>query len=189
MPLTPDVVLRTDDAAGDSFLTFLTGGGDRAQAVAIINLNGDPMGVTGTPLVVSVSNTVSVDDSTPIDVNIASTIHSHTHVVYGTAGAAVASAVISAVPAVLVELRAILDPAATADRWVMLFDNDGSVPPINGAVPIWRSYLPGASGIGESWGDIGLPFAVNGIYAAISSTANTLTITAAEAYFHAVSYT
>jgi hypothetical protein len=188
MALTPDTVLRTDDAAGDSFLTFLTGGGDRAQGVAIINLNGDPMGVSGTPIVASISNNVSVDDSTPINVNIASTTHVHTHIVYGTAGAAVAAASISAVAATLVELRVILDPAATVDRYVMLFDNDGSTPPVTGATPIWRSYLPGASGIGESWGDIGLPFA-SGIYAAISSTADTLTTTSAEAYFHAISYT
>lgn len=186
MPLTPDTVLRTDDAAGDSFLTFLTGGGDRAQGVAVVNLNGDPMGVTGTPMVVSVSNNVAVDDSTPIDVNIASTTHAHTHVVYGTAGAKVASAVISAVPATLVELRVVMDPLSTADRWLMLFD--ASSLPADTAVPIWRSYLPGGSGIGESWGDIGLPFPTTGIVAAISSTADTLTVTAAEGYFHAISY-
>ena len=45
MALTADVVLRTDDASGDSFLTFLDGSARRVQAVAIVNLNGDPMGV------------------------------------------------------------------------------------------------------------------------------------------------
>lgn len=187
MPLTPDTVLRTDDAAGDSFLTFITGSGDRAQGVAIVNLNGDPMGVTGTPIVASITGNVGIDDSTPIDVNVASSTHSHTHVTYATAGAAVASAVISAVPATLVELRVILDPTATADRWVMLFD--ASSLPADTAVPIWRSYLPGGSGIGESWGDIGLPFLSTGIVAAISTTADTLTVATAEGYFHAISYT
>ena len=186
MPLTPDVVLRTDDAAGDSFLTFLTGSGNRAQAVVIINLNGDPMGVTGTPVVTTVSNAIAIDDSTPIDVNIASTTHAHTHLTYATAGAAVASAIISAVPATLVELRVISDPTVTVDRYVMLFDATSL--PANGAAPLWRSYLPGGSGIGESWGDIGLPFTSLGIVAAISSTPDTLTVTSAEAYFHAISY-
>lgn len=186
MPLSPDTVLRTDDASGDTFLTFLDGSSRRVQGIAIVNLNADPMGVTGTPMVVSVSNNVSIDDTIPIDVNIASETHSHTHIQFGTAGAAVASAVLSASPSTLVELRVILDPTATTDRYVMLFDATSL--PSNGTVPIWRGFLPGGVELSESWTETGLDFPTNGIVVAISSTIDTLTVTGVEAFFHSVRF-
>jgi hypothetical protein len=184
--LTPDTVLRTDDAAGDSFLTFLDGSARRVQAVAVVNLNGDPMGVTGTPLVAEISNAVLLDDSTPINVNIASTTHTHTHTVHVTAGAAVASAVISGVPATLVELRVILDSAVAVDRYIMLFDATSLPSP--GTAPFWRLLVPAGSEASETWSPSGLEFPNLGIVAAVSSTINTLLVTGAEAYFSAVSY-
>ena len=187
MPLTPDTVLRTDDAAGDSFLTFLDGSARRVQAVAVVNLNGDPMGVTGTPLVAEISNAVLIDDTIPIDVNIASTTHTHTHNVYVTAGSAVASAVISGVPATLVELRVILDSAVAVDRYVMLFDDD-TLPITPGSAPFWRLLVPAGSEASETWNPSGLQFPTTGIVAVVSSDIGTLAITGAEAYFSAVSY-
>lgn len=187
MALTPDTVLRTDDAAGDSFLTFLDGSARRVQAVAVVNLNGDPMGVTGTPLIAEISNAITIDDTTPVDVNIASTTHTHTHNVYVTAGAAVDDAVISAVPATLVEFRAILDSAVAVDRYVMLFDAN-TLPVANGTAPFWRILVPAGSEASETWNPSGLNFPTNGIVAAVSSTIDTLTLTGAEAYFSAVSY-
>ena len=186
MPLSPDTVLRTDDAAGDSFLTFLDGSARRVQAVAIVNLNGDPMGVTGTPLVAEISNAVLIDSTTPIDVNIASTVHTHTHNVYVTAGSAVASAVISGAPATLVELRVILDSAVAVDRYVMLFDATSL--PVDTTPPFWRLLVPAGSEASETWNPSGLDFPNLGIVAAVSSTIGTLTVTGAEAYFSAVSY-
>jgi len=186
VPLTPDTVLRTDDAAGDSFLTFLTGAGSRAQGVAVVNLNGDPMGVSGTPFFVSVSNNVTLDDATPINVNIASSSLVTTHSIYSSA-AAQASHQISGVTATLIELRVISDPAVTLDRYVMIFDSIASIASLEGTAPIWRAYLPAGAAIGESWGDVGLEF-TTGITVAISSTIGNLTLTGAEAYFHSVSY-
>jgi len=186
--LTPDTVLRTDDAAGDSFLTFLDGFARRVQAVAVVNLNGDPMGVTGTPLVAEISNAVLLDDSTPINVNIASTTHTHTHTVHVTAGGAVSEAVISAVAATLVEFRAILDSAVAQDRYIMFFDDDGTSLPITpGTAPFWRLLVPAGSEASETWNPSGLEFST-GIVAVVSSTIGTLTQTGAEAYFSAVSY-
>lgn len=193
MALTPDTVLRTDDAAGDSFLTFLDGSARRVQAVAIVNLDGDPMGVVGTPLVAEISNAVLIDDSTPVDVNIASTTHTHTHTIYVTAGSAVASAIISGAPATLVELRAILDSSVAVDRYIMLFDADGTtagqqIGDLESTAPFWRLLVPAGSEASETWNPSGLSFPTNGIVAAVSSTIGTLTLTSAEAYFSAVSY-
>jgi hypothetical protein len=187
--LTPDTVLRTDDAAGDSFLTFLDGSARRVQAVAVVNLNGDPMGVSGTPLVAEISNAVLIDSSTPIDVNIASTTHTHTHTVHVTAGGAVSEAVISGDPATLVEFRAILDSAVAQDRYVMFFDDDGAALPITpGTAPFWRLLVPAGSEASETWNPSGLQFPTDGIVVVVSSTIATLTQTGAEAYFSAVSY-
>jgi hypothetical protein len=147
------------------------------------------MGVTGTPLVAEISNAVLLDDSTPIDVNIASTVHTHTHTVYVTAGAAVSEAIISAVPATLVEFRVILDSAVAQDRYVMFFDDDGTSLPITpGTDPFWRLLVPAGSEASETWNPTGLNFPTNGIVVAVSSTVDDLTQTGAEAYFSAVSY-
>jgi hypothetical protein len=186
MALTADVVLRTDDASGDSFLTFLDGSARRVQAVAIVNLNGDPMGVIGTPLVADISNAITIDDSTPVDVNIASTVHTHTHTVYVTSDAAVASAVISGVPATLVEFRVILDSAVAQDRYIMFFD--AVALPGAGTDPFWRLLVPAGSEASETWNPTGLNFPNLGIVVAVSSTIDDLTVTGAEAYFSAVSY-
>jgi len=184
MALIADVVTRTDDAAGDSFLTFLDGLGRRVQAVVVVNNNGDPAGITGTPLVVSVSNAVAVDDSTPINVNVASEVPAGTTVVYSTGNAPVASAIISTTAGYsLHELRVILDPAATTDRWLMLFD--ATSVPADTAVPYWRAFLPGGVETSETF-QFGLPFPNLGCVAVISSDPEDLAITGAEAYFQAI---
>lgn len=188
MPLTPDVVTRTDDAAGDAFLTFLDGTGRRSQAVVLVNLNGDPMGVTGTPVVVATgSNEVLIDSTTPVNVNIASTTHTHTHVVSATAGAAVANALIYSGVTTLVEFRVLLDPTVSVDRWVMLFDSIAAIGTLESSAPLWRIFVPAGAEASETWNPSGLEFA-DGITVAVSSTIAVLTLTGAEAFFHAIRY-
>lgn len=216
MPLTPSNVTRTDDLTGDSFLTFTTGGGARAQGVVICDTNGDHAGIAGTPVVVSVEGTVTttisgtpdvnvvntadvniasqaaalqIDDSTPIDVNIASpnplpvSFSSGTINTYETGASAEASAQIHNAAADLKELRVILDPSVASIRYLMLFD--AASLPINGTAPLWRGLIPPAGEMSETWAD-GLPFAT-GIIAAVSSSADTLTVVpTGEAYFHAL---
>lgn len=190
MALTPTVVTRTDDDAGDVFLMFLDGSSRLSQGVALVEaLLGNPMGVTGSPMVAALIPGTTLDSSTPIDVEI-NTGAFHTPVtnyVSLTPGSAEVSAIISASPTTLLELRVFLDPTVILDRWVMLFDALSL--PVDTTVPLWRGYIPGGSSISESWGDIGLPFPSTGIVAAISSTPTTLTVTGAEAYFQAVSLT
>jgi len=204
MATTPTFVTRTDDASGDQFLTFDAPSGDKAQGVVIIDQNGDQAGITGTPIVVSVSGSVTVtgtvtanigtqaapltiDDSTPIDVAITGTpipvsFSSGTLVQYATGGSAEASAVVVASAAALRELRVVLDPSATTLRYMMLF-NATSLP-VNGTAPAWRGLVPPSGEMSENWPD-GLDFAT-GIVVALSETADTLTVAPAEAFFHAV---
>lgn len=188
MALTPDVVTRTDDAAGDAFLTFLDGSGRRSQAVVQVNEGGNPMGITGTPVVVATgSNEVLIDSSTPINVNIASTSHVHTHVTSATAGTAVANALIYSGVTTLVELRVLLDPTVSVDRWVMLFDSIAAIGTLETTAPLWRIFVPAGAEASESWNPSGLEFA-DGITVAVSSTIAVLTLTGAEAFFHAIRY-
>ena len=194
MALIADVVTRTDDAAGDEFLTFIDGLARRVQGVAIVNLNSDPMGVTGTPLVVSVTNNVTLDDSTPINVNIASEAPATPYVVYGTSTAAVASAQISGSgPYMLKQLRVIMASTSTVDRYLMLFNGNGvsagqtlaDFNDPNVVAPVWRAFLPAGVETSETFDDNELIFS-NGLLACISSTEDSLTLTGAEAYFHAI---
>lgn len=187
MPLTPDVVTRTDDAAGDAFLTFLDGSGRRSQGVVLVNLNGDPMGVTGTPVVTTVSNAVLIDSATPINVNIASTTHTHAHVVSATAGTPVANALIYTGITTLVELRVLLDPTVSVDRYIMLFDSAALIATLEGTAPLWRILVPSGIEASETWNPSGLEFTA-GITVAVSSTIGVLKLTGAEAYFHAIRY-
>jgi len=191
--LTPDTILRTDDTIGDVFLTFLDGSARRSQGVALVeNLLSTPMGVTGEPLVAALIPGTTIDSSTPVEVAMTTDGYSHpvNNYVPLTPGSAEVSAIISASPTTLLELRVFLDPTVLVDRWVMLFD--ASSLPADTAVPLWRAFIRGGSSISESWGGAltelpGLDFPSAGIVAAISSTPNTLTVTGAEAYFQAVS--
>jgi hypothetical protein len=170
---------------------FLDGSSRLSQGVALVEaLIGNPMGVTGSPLVAALTPGTTLDSSTPIDVEI-NTGAFHTPVtnyVSLTPGSAEVSAVISTSPTTLLELRVFLDPTAIVGRWVMLFDAISL--PVDTTAPFWRGYIPGGSSISESWSTLinltGLTFST-GIVAAISSTPNTLTVTGAEAYFQAVS--
>ena len=191
MALTPTVVTRTDDDAGDVFLMFLDGSARLSQGVAIVEaLLGNPMGVAGTPLVAALYPSIVLGNPTPIDIDIKRGAYPTPVVNYVslTPGSAEVSAVISTSPTTLLELRVFLDPTAIVGRWVMLFDAISL--PVDTAAPFWRVYIPGGSSISESWSTLinltGLTFST-GIVAAISSTPNTLTVTGAEAYFQAVS--
>jgi hypothetical protein len=145
------------------------------------------MGVPGTPLIAALYPTIVIDDTTAVNVSIVTDGFATpvTNYVPLTPGSAEVSAIISAAPTTLMELRVFLDPTVVLDRWVMLFD--ASSLPADTTVPLWRALITGGSGIKESWNHIGLPFPSTGIVAAISSTPNTLTVTGAEAYFQAIS--
>ena len=188
MALIADSVTRTDDAAGDSFLTFLDGLGRQVQAVAIVNTNSDPMGVTGTPLVTSVSSAVTIDDSTPINVNIASEAPTTPYIVYSTAGTAVETAIISASPFTLKQLRVIMDSGTATDRWLMLFDSDTTVG-LAGTAPRWRAFCPAGVETSETFDDGELSFPTTGLTAVISSTPGTYTATGVgEVFFQAIGF-
>lgn len=199
MATTPTFVTRTDDSSGDAFLTFDIPGGEKAQGVVIIDENGAQAGITGTPIVVSVSGSVTVTgtvtanlgtQAADIDVNVTNvtpipvSFSSGTLIQYVTGGTAEASAVIlgSATASSLKELRVILDPAATTLRYAMLFN--AAALPANGTAPAWRGLVPPAGEMSESWPD-GLDFTA-GIVVAISESVDTLTIAPAEAFFNTV---
>jgi len=172
MALTATNVTRTDDTSGDLFLTFDTPGGDKAQGVAVIDASGNPIGFTGSPIVTSITGSVSV--------NLAA---SGTPWAYNTAGTAENVVQLYNAAADLRELRVILDPATPSDRYLMLFDVGSA--PVNGAVPTWRALIPGGGEASESF-PADLPFSFsNTLYVGVSSTPDTLTITSGEAYYHA----
>lgn len=92
------------------------------------------------------------------------------------------SAVIKAAAGKLGEIMVVLDPAATTDRCVMLFDATSL--PADGTDPVWRFPVTGAQAAAYAF-PRGLEFAT-GIVVALSSTWDDLTVTvASEAYFHA----
>ena len=150
-----------------------------------------------TPIDVAVTGTVTVDDSTPIDVAVTGTVTVDDStpiavapsipvgVDYSSGGTAVDAAVISATPAVLRELRCIMDPATTSSRYLMLFDA-AALPITPGTAPLWRMLVPAGGEASESFNP-GFDFPTNGIVAALSSTATTLTVTTAtECFIHAM---
>ena len=108
MALTPTVVTRTDDDAGDVFLMFLDGSSRLSQGVALVEaLLGNPMGVTGSPMVAALIPGTTLDSSTPVEVAIATDGFATpvTNYVPLTPGSAEVSAIISASPTDLLELR------------------------------------------------------------------------------------
>lgn len=67
MPLKPSHCVRRDDPIGKKIKTFLDSLGVHIQAILLVDGEGDPAGVSGSPIVVS--GTVEVKQSDPDDLN------------------------------------------------------------------------------------------------------------------------
>jgi len=76
---------------------------------------------------------------------------------------------------VVEEIRMIISPGVSADRYLMVFDKASA--PVNADVPDWSAVLPNVGvGAGEVW-DSFIPFAVTaGLAVAVSTTPLTLTL-------------
>lgn len=166
MALTKITVRRaavTD--AGTDFLTLEDVSNRVAQAVGVVDENGDHSGIAANPLQVA----GSVTQAALVGTN------------FNSGGTGVDSALISASAADLLEVRAVLDISVTVDRYLMLFDDaDGVV--ADGTAPIWRFLIPAGGMAGESFDGAALEFTA-GITAKVSSTPGTLTVTADAATF------
>lgn len=95
-----------------------------------------------------------------------------------------ASAVVSAVPARLFQLRAIVATAVNADRIIQV--HNAAALPANGAVPLWEMFIPAGTGFaeaGDDWDPIDGLICSVGCVLASSTTLDTLTIGAADITF------
>lgn len=160
MALTKVSVKRAVQAAGDDFLTLQDGSTRLAQAVGIVDENGDHAGISANPLVVSTGSPASTR--------------------YQSGATPVTDDAITAAGTRIQELRVILAPSTTNARYVMLFNAIAT--PANGTVPDWTGLVPGGGELSEAFGAIGLGFDT-GLSIGISSTPGTYTqVLAGEAY-------
>lgn len=101
---------------------------------------------------------------------------------YDTAGAAENVIQLHGAAGRLRELRVLLAPTVSSVRWFMLFDSP--IAPINGDAPLWRGLAPPAGEASESF-PAGIFEYGDTLYIAVSSTHDTLTISGADAFYHA----
>lgn len=160
MALTKATVKRAVVAAGTDFLILNDGSTRAAQAVGLVDESGDHAGIAANPLVVTAA--------------------APTGTAYTSGGTGVDSAVIAGAAAVLREIRVLLSTAVGVDRYLMLF-NVASGTVADGTAPVWRVLVP-AGGEASDTFSLGLDFDT-GITAKISSTIDTLTVTADTAAF------
>ena len=206
---TPTTVQRTAEV-GDDFRTFTTAG-VHTQGVSIVDEAGAHQGVTGNALVVD-PGTVTIDDSTPIDVNVASqtaafaiddstpidvniasgianplpvSLAAETFVRYSTPAAGEDTKLdIGTGACELRQLRVILDPTVTSVRYLMFFNQTGAISP--GTDPDWRMVVPIAGEASETFAKGEMAFST-GLSIALSSTYDDLTVTtASEGFFQVV---
>lgn len=154
MALSKGAVKRTPstDPSAEDFLVLSDGLSRRAQAVGIVDENGEHAGTEANPLKVRIAEP---DPS-----------------VYSGA-VAVREFTIMANPGNVAEVRVQLDPSVLVDRYLMLFDLTST--PVNGTAPVWSIQVPAAGTASESWSR-GLDFSTNGCRAVLSSTPGSLTI-------------
>lgn len=159
MAFTKKTVNREDDLSGDSFILMEapTGSTEYAQGVVLIDENGNPQGLTSSPLSV--------------------TIDAGTQVKFHSGNTNVTSFVCHATSGTLYDLRIILDPTVLVVRWLMLFDANSV--PLDTANPIgsglvWQIMVPPAGESSESF-PLGLEY-TTGLTAVISSTHDALNI-------------
>ena len=159
MAFTKKTVNRIDDLSGDSFILMEapTGSTEYAQGVVLIDENGNPAGLTSSPL------SVKIDAGTQVQFHSGNTN--------------VASLVCDATSGILYDLRVVLDPTVSVARYLMLFDanslpGDTATPIASGLV--WSMVIPPAGEASESF-PAGLVYST-GLTAVISSTHDALTI-------------
>lgn len=184
MPLTPGTVGRDNEATGQDFLIFLDGSSRRIQSFAIVDDTGAHAGITGTPLVTSVSNTVTVSGTVAISGSVATTSAAETFVRYSSAAAEDSTPDVGTGACELRQLRAILDSTITSTRYLMFFNS--TTLPANGTAPVWRVLVPAGGESSESFEKGEMAF-TTGLTVALSSTIGTLTVTtASEGYLQIV---
>lgn len=133
-----------------------------ALPVALRDTSNAPFGTAGNPVNVQ---------------SAAGTLWEH-----DTVGTAVNGALLRAGSGSLSELRVLLDPSVVNVRYLLLYDT--ATLPVGGAVPKWRGLIPPAGQMSESIPVGKFPF-TTGCYAMVSTSVDTLTISGAEAFFHA----
>lgn len=165
MPLTVSEAIREDDISTGTTKNIKTGtdaGGRHIQFMAVADDDGNQVGFTGAPLVVSSAEP--------------------TVTYYDTGGAAEEQAVVSGSGTGVRVVTCLLDPAVTTSRYCMLFD--ATAAQANGATPIHRFLVP-SQGAASVTFEYGRPVS-SGLVVALSTTANTLTLPGSgEAYFSA----
>jgi hypothetical protein len=106
---------------------------------------------------------------------------------YATSAEPISSALVKSSNGLIHEIRMIIVFGVTTDRFLMVFDQPTE--PVNGAVPVWRAFLPAPGNFhGEVWDGFEQPMVTkSGIALAISTTAGVLTLPdEPEAWFSAV---
>lgn len=221
MAFAKKLVTRTDDTSGDTFILqeAPSGSSEYAQGVVTIDETGAPSGITTNPLKTAIIGTVTttvtgtvtttvtgtpnvniasqtsalaIDDSTPIDVNIASGISNplptsvtgtvsvtsaaETFVKFKSSGLVDSLVDIATGSCQLRQVRAILDPTIGVNRYLMFFNS--TTLPSNGTAPDWWMLLPKNGEASEDIKKDELDFST-GCTFAVSSTLATLTITTA----------
>lgn len=162
MALGITTVERANDVGEQPFLIFTDPSTRRIQTFAFVDEDGAHAGIAGNPFIVSAE---------------AAAVRWK----YDTAGAAEAGALLRTGAGDIRELRVLLDPSVVAVRYLMLFDT--TTPPTLAAVPDWRGLIPAAGEASESFPGGEFEF-TTGCYAMISTTLPTLTVSAADAFFH-----
>jgi hypothetical protein len=163
MAFTKKTVLRIDDLSGDSFILMEapTASTEYAQGVVLIDENGNPQGLTSSPL------------SVKIDSGTQAKFHSGDTNVTGF--------VCDSSSGVLYDIRVVLDPSVSVARYLMLFDAN-SIPTSPDSAPqttlglVWSMVIPPAGEASESFPQ-GLAYTA-GLTAVISSTHAAYTVVA-----------
>lgn len=163
MAFTKKTVNREDDLSGDSFILMEapTASTEYAQGVVLIDENGNPQGLSSSPL------------SVKIDAGTLTQFHSGDN--------NVATFVCDATSGTLYDIRVVLDPSVSVARYLMLFDAT-SAPTSPSTTPqsvdglIWSMMIPPAGEASESF-SLGLAY-TSGLTACISSTHDDYTVVA-----------
>jgi len=159
MAFTKKTVNRVDDLSGDAFILMEapTASSEYAQGVVLIDENGNPQGLTSSPI------------SVKIDAGTLTKFHS--------GNTNVTNFVCDATSGTVYDIRVVLDPSVSVTRYLMLFDanslpGDTATPVASGL--IWSMVIPFAGEASEHFPQ-GLTYST-GLTAVISSTHDALTI-------------
>jgi hypothetical protein len=163
MAFSKKTVLRIDDLSGDSFILMEapTASTEYAQGVVLIDEDGNPQGLTSSPL------------SVKIDAGALTQFHSGDD--------NVTNFVCDSSSGSLYDIRVVLDPSVSVARYLMLFDANAApsspllTPQSTGGL-IWSMVIPPAGEASESF-PLGLAYTA-GLTACISSTHDDYTVVA-----------